>query len=177
MTWTRRAARSGHAAEPTAGRPGALPRRAHWQRSVDWVGALVAVVGGLLLLWLLLVAVLWRARPDELSAREALRLLPDVVRLVRRLAADRALPRGVRVRLWLLLAYLLSPIDLVPDFVPVIGYADDVVVVAWALRSVVRRAGPDALDRHWPGDAGRPGGRQPPGGSQRRQPGPRHAAG
>jgi uncharacterized membrane protein YkvA (DUF1232 family) len=112
---------------------------------------LVAVVGGLLLLWLVLVLALWRARPDELGAREALRLLPDVVRLVRRLAADRALPRGVRVRLWVLLVYLLSPIDLVPDFLPVIGYADDVVVVAWALRAVVRRAGSDALERHWPG--------------------------
>ena len=55
------------------------------------------------------------------------------------------------MRLWLLLGYLLSPIDLVPDVVPVLGYADDVVVVAWALRSVVRRAGVDAVDRHWPG--------------------------
>lgn len=41
--------------------------------------------------------------------------------------------------------------DLVPDFVPVIGYADDAVVVALALRSVVRAAGPEALDRHWTG--------------------------
>jgi uncharacterized membrane protein YkvA (DUF1232 family) len=40
----------------------------------------------------------------------------------------------------------------VPDFVPVLGYADDVVVVAWALRSVVRRAGREALTRHWPGE-------------------------
>ena len=112
---------------------------------------MVAVVGGVLLLWLLMLALLWRRRPDELTARDALRLLPDVVRLVRRLAADRTLPRGVRARLWLLMAYLLSPIDVVPDFLPVIGYADDVVVVAWALRSVVRRAGSAALERHWPG--------------------------
>jgi len=57
----------------------------------------------------------------------------------------------VRVRLVLLLVYLLSPIDLVPDFLPVIGYADDVVIVALALRSVIKRAGPDAVRRHWPG--------------------------
>jgi uncharacterized membrane protein YkvA (DUF1232 family) len=43
------------------------------------------------------------------------------------------------------------PFDLVPDVVPVIGYADDAVVVALVLRSVVRRAGPEALHRHWPG--------------------------
>ena len=119
---------------------------------MEWVRTVGIVVGSLLLLWLLMLAVLWRARPDELTARGALRLLPDVLRLVRRLAADRSLPTAVRVRLWLLLAYLVSPIDLVPDFVPVLGYADDVVVVAWALRSVVRRAGREALNRHWPGE-------------------------
>jgi uncharacterized membrane protein YkvA (DUF1232 family) len=119
---------------------------------VAWVRTLGIIVGSLLLLWLLLLAVLWRARPDDLTARGALRLLPDVLRLVRRLAADRSLPGAVRIRLWLLLAYLVSPVDLVPDFIPVLGYADDVVVVAWALRSVVRRAGREALVRQWPGE-------------------------
>jgi uncharacterized membrane protein YkvA (DUF1232 family) len=118
---------------------------------VDWLGSVVAVVGGLLLLWAALMALLWRMRPPELTVREALRLLPDLLRLVRRLAADRSLPLGVRVRLWLLLGYLLSPVDLVPDVVPVLGYADDVVVVALALRSVVRLAGADVLHRSWPG--------------------------
>ena len=120
---------------------------------MDWPRLLIAVAGGLVVAWLLLLALLWRDRPDGLTAREALRLLPDLVRLVRRLAADRSLPRGVRLRLWLLLAYLLSPVDLVPDVVPVLGQADDVVVAAWALRSVVRSAGAEALDRHWPGEA------------------------
>jgi len=55
------------------------------------------------------------------------------------------------VRLVLLLGYLASPVDLVPDFIPVIGYADDAVIVALVLRSVTRRAGPEALARHWPG--------------------------
>jgi uncharacterized membrane protein YkvA (DUF1232 family) len=119
---------------------------------VNWWQTLLGVLGGLLLLWLVLLLVLWRVRPDGLTTSAALRLLPDLVRLVRRLAADRTLPRGVRIRLWLLLAYLLMPIDLVPDFMPVLGYADDAVVVALALRSVVRSAGADALARHWPGD-------------------------
>ena len=112
---------------------------------------LTAVVGGLLLLWGVLLLLLWWARPPDLTVREALRLLPALVRMVRRLAADRSVPRGVRVRLWLLLAYLLSPVDLVPDVVPVLGYADDVVVVALALRSVVRASGAAAVRRAWPG--------------------------
>jgi uncharacterized membrane protein YkvA (DUF1232 family) len=111
----------------------------------------VAVLAGLLLLWLLLLGVLWATRPSDVRLRELLRLLPDLLRLVRRLAADRTLPRGIRVRLWLLLVYLALPIDLVPDFIPVLGYADDAVAVALVLRSVIRRAGPDALTRHWPG--------------------------
>jgi uncharacterized membrane protein YkvA (DUF1232 family) len=116
-----------------------------------WAWTLVAALGGLLLCWLALMAVLWTTRPDELRARELLRLLPDVLRLVRRLAGDGTLPRGVRVRLWLLMAYLAMPIDLVPDFVPVLGHADDAIVVALVLRSVVRRAGAAAVERHWPG--------------------------
>jgi uncharacterized membrane protein YkvA (DUF1232 family) len=55
------------------------------------------------------------------------------------------------VRLWLLLAYLALPFDIIPDFVPVVGYADDAVIVAWTLRAVVRRSGAAALERHWPG--------------------------
>jgi len=52
------------------------------------------------------------------------------------------------------IAYLLSPIDLIPDFVPLLGYADDAVVMVLALRSVARVAGPDALARHWSGSPG-----------------------
>jgi uncharacterized membrane protein YkvA (DUF1232 family) len=116
-----------------------------------WWTWLAAIGGGLLLLWLALVVALWLGRPDDVRIRDALRLLPDVVRLLRRLASDRSVPRGVRVRLWLLLGYLALPVDLVPDFIPVIGYADDAVIVALALRSVTRHAGADALERHWPG--------------------------
>ncbi len=57
----------------------------------------------------------------------------------------------MRVRLVLLLAYLALPVDLVPDFIPVVGYADDAVAVVLVLRSVARAAGPEALERQWPG--------------------------
>jgi uncharacterized membrane protein YkvA (DUF1232 family) len=114
-----------------------------------------AVLGGLVLVWVALVAALyWAGRKQDGPAplKEMLRLVPDILRMCRALATDPELPRGVRIRMGLLLGYLLMPIDLVPDFVPVLGYADDAVVVALALRSVVRRAGAEALTRHWPGD-------------------------
>ncbi len=133
--------------------------------------ATIGVVGALALAWLLLVAYLLLRRPEEGTAREALRVLPDTVRLLRRIAGDPTLPRSVRARLWLLLGYLVFPLDVVPDFLPVVGYADDVVIAGAALRSVVRCAGPDAVRRHWPGTdeglaalwrlAGLPGGPAP----------------
>lgn len=119
----------------------------------DWVSSVVAVAAGLLLAWAALVVALLVGRPRGTRLTEAVRLLPDLLRLLPRLARDRSLPRGVRVRLWLLLAYLASPLDLVPDVVPVVGYADDAIAVALVLRAVVRRAGPEAIERHWPGSA------------------------
>ncbi|OBF29928.1 hypothetical protein A5724_02440 [Mycobacterium sp. ACS1612] len=114
-------------------------------------GTLIAVAVGLCIFWVALLIALAAARPKNMSVTESLRLLPDMVVLLRRLAADPQLPRGVRVRLLLMLIYLILPIDVVPDFIPVLGYADDAIVVVVALRSAARRAGPDALDKHWPG--------------------------
>lgn len=111
------------------------------------------VVGGFLVLWLGLVLALWLAKPDASGLTESLRLLPDVLRLIPRLARDPTLPRIVRVQLWCLLGYLALPLDLIPDFIPVIGYADDAIVVALVLRSVVRHSGLVVVQRHWPGTA------------------------
>jgi uncharacterized membrane protein YkvA (DUF1232 family) len=119
-----------------------------------WWQIAIGIVAGLLVVWIAVVAALYvfgRKEPDKATLTDVVRLLPDIVRLLRRLAGDPALPRGVRIRLLLLIGYLLFPLDLVPDFIPVVGYADDAVIVAIALRSVARAAGPDALDRHWPG--------------------------
>jgi uncharacterized membrane protein YkvA (DUF1232 family) len=121
---------------------------------MQWWQILVGVVGGFVLLWLALIAALaWasRGQSEKIKLVDALRLGPDVVRLTRRLAADRQVPRGVRVWLVVLLLYLLSPIDVVPDFIPVIGYADDAIMIALVLRFATRHAGAAALDRHWPG--------------------------
>jgi uncharacterized membrane protein YkvA (DUF1232 family) len=119
-------------------------------------GVLIAVAGGLGLLWLALVVSLYlvgRRTGEPARLREALRLLPDVVTLLRRLAADPDVPRGVRLRLVAVAIYLAFPLDLVPDFIPVVGYADDILVVALVLRSVARAAGVDAIDRHWTGSS------------------------
>jgi uncharacterized membrane protein YkvA (DUF1232 family) len=109
------------------------------------------VGGGVLLAWVAITVVLLRLQPGGPAVSEVLRLLPDVVRLLSRLARDGTLPRGIRIRLWLLLGYLASPLDIIPDFIPVIGYADDVIVIVLTLRSVVRRTGDVPLARHWPG--------------------------
>lgn len=117
----------------------------------SWPGLLTGAGAALLLAWLALVVALVLTRPRGALLTEALRLLPDVLRLIRRLAADPDLPRGVRIRLGALLAYLAMPIDLIPDFIPALGYADDAIIVTAVLRSVARRAGADAVRAHWPG--------------------------
>ena len=79
------------------------------------------------------------------------RFIPDCVVLLQRLLRDRRVPRRSRIVLGLLLAYLLSPLDLVPDFVPVAGHLDDALVLALALRYLVAAAGPDVVRASWPG--------------------------
>ena len=111
----------------------------------------LSIAIGLGLSYLVLLGTLLVTRPKGNLLGEALRLLPDLLRLLRRVASDRSVPRAARVRLWLLLGYLAIPIDLVPDFVPVLGYADDAIIVSLVLRSVVRRAGAPVVRRHWPG--------------------------
>ena len=117
-----------------------------------WSGIALTVVS-LTLAWIVLLVVAFAFRPDRASIPDLLRLLPDTVRLVRRLTRDPTLSRATRWSVWVLLAYLVSPIDLIPDFVPVVGYADDVIITSIVLRRLVRRAGPEKLREHWPGTA------------------------
>lgn len=121
---------------------------------MEWWETLLAILVGLAAVYVVLLAGLWvyaRRHPETAGMKDALRLLPDLLRVIRRLTADKTVSPGVQVKLILLLAYLLSPLDVVPDFIPVIGYADDVIIVALVLRSVIRSAGPEPLRRHWPG--------------------------
>ena len=117
----------------------------------DWWLIPVSLATALVVAWAVLAITLWVTKPDQVGITDLLRLLPDTVRLLKRLAADRQLPRRIRVVLAGVLIFLASPIDLIPDFIPVLGYADDAIITALALRWVTRAAGPGALARHWPG--------------------------
>ncbi|TAM71634.1 MAG: DUF1232 domain-containing protein [Microbacteriaceae bacterium] len=90
-------------------------------------------------------------QPDKAKIGELLRPVPDVIRLLRCLVADPTVPRGVRIWLVVLLVYLLSPVDLIPDFIPVLGYADDAIIVVIVRRFATRDAEADACEKHWPG--------------------------
>jgi len=108
--------------------------RVAWSRSVD-AGTLVGIVVALVALWAFFLAVFWVLRPQGVSVRELLGVIRDVVRLV----------------LVGLLAWIVSPIDLIPEFIPVLGPLDDVVVAIVAMRYVRRRLGIDDLRRRWAG--------------------------
>ena len=114
------------------------------------VRAFLVVAAVLVALWLAFVLWVWLIRPDDTSLSGAARLLPDTLRLVRRLSSDRTIPRSTRWWTRALLIYLASPIDLVPDFIPVIGYADDAIITSFVLRHVIARSGPAKLSEHWP---------------------------
>jgi len=116
---------------------------------MDWI--LVWVVATLLGAWALIVLILWLARPRDVGLAQVIRVVPDVLRLARGIVADRSTPLGVRLALAGLAAWLISPIDLVPEFLPVIGPLDDVVVAILVLRYVQRRLGGEELRRRWPG--------------------------
>jgi uncharacterized membrane protein YkvA (DUF1232 family) len=79
------------------------------------------------------------------------RFIPDSMILVRRLIADQRVPRSRKALLAVLIAYLALPIDLVPDFIPIAGQLDDVIVLALVLGAILRAGGEQLLDEHWPG--------------------------
>jgi uncharacterized membrane protein YkvA (DUF1232 family) len=114
---------------------------------------LLLVAAGLLAVYLAVIAVLVLTG-RRAQARAVGGFVPDCAVLFARLARDPAVPRRQRLALVALAAYLASPIDLVPDFLPVAGQADDAVLVVLALRWILRGAGPALLERHWPGPDG-----------------------
>ena len=117
------------------------------------VSLLIGVVVGLLVLWAALLALFWVFRPKDVSVRELVGVVPDLVRMLRDIVRDPTAPLDVRLVLIGLLVWILSPIDLIPEFIPVVGPLDDVLVAVVALRYVRRRIGADGMQRRWSGSA------------------------
>jgi uncharacterized membrane protein YkvA (DUF1232 family) len=111
----------------------------------------VGIVAALALVWVALLVVFWALRPRGVALPELLGLIPDILRLIRSLIGDRSAPLDVRLALIGLLAWIVSPIDLIPEFIPVLGPLDDVVVAIVAMRYVRRRVGTTDLRRRWTG--------------------------
>ena len=111
------------------------------------VAVLAALVAyGAFVGWLVLLG----RRED---ARALAGFVPDCVVLFRRLLGDRRVPRRTKLLLLALVAYLATPIDLVPDFIPIAGQLDDAIIVAFVLRVIMRSGGRELVRQHWPGPA------------------------
>jgi uncharacterized membrane protein YkvA (DUF1232 family) len=109
-------------------------------------------VGTLLLLYAGLVLALVVVGRRE-SARALAGFIPDCIVLCGRLLRDPRVPRRKKALLVALAGYLALPFDLIPDFIPVAGQLDDVVIVALILRSLLRGGGQSLVREHWPGPA------------------------
>src|SRR3954468_12703886 len=111
------------------------------------IGIAVAVMAAT---WCLLI--LLARRLPEGTAKELARFLPACVTTARRLRAHPAVPRKAKLAVGFAGLWVLSPIDLIPEFLPVIGPLDDVIVVALALRYAARQVPRETLLAAWDGD-------------------------
>jgi uncharacterized membrane protein YkvA (DUF1232 family) len=107
-----------------------------------------------------------RIRPDEVLSpdgsqvqmrrlvTDAALLIPNILKLVGRLLVDQRVPRRAKITLGMAAAYVMSPVDLIPEMIPVVGWADDILILMFAIDSLIDRAGSEIVDEHWdgPGD-------------------------
>jgi uncharacterized membrane protein YkvA (DUF1232 family) len=84
---------------------------------------------------------------------QLLRALPDLVRLIARLVRDPTLPRAAKVALAAVMVYLASPIDLVPDFIPLVGYLDDLLLASVLVDGLLKWVDRGLILKYWPGSA------------------------
>lgn len=116
------------------------------QWSLVAVGTLLVLYAGFVL------ALVVAGRRSE--ARALGGFIPDCIVLFRRLLGDPRVSGWRKGAIIVLIAYLAMPIDLVPDFIPVAGQLDDVIIAALVLRLTLRSGGPELLREHWPGPDG-----------------------
>jgi uncharacterized membrane protein YkvA (DUF1232 family) len=112
-----------------------------------WLVAVLWLVG----VWIAMIVALVLAGRGS-AARELATLLPNLVVLFRGLLRDPRVPRGSKALIWFAVVWVVSPIDLIPEFIPIAGPLDDAIVAALVLRHVLRRSGPDVVGDHWRGD-------------------------
>jgi uncharacterized membrane protein YkvA (DUF1232 family) len=130
--------------------PGTEPRSRVYAGGVTlWEGLLTAVALALLVYGAAVLALVLAGRGGD--ARALARFVPDCVVLFKRLLADPRVDWWRKALLVVAIAYLASPIDLVPDFIPIAGQLDDAIVVALALRLLLHGSGQQLLLEHWPG--------------------------
>ena len=110
----------------------------------------IVAVGVRVMSWALLIVLAKRLPPG--IAKDLATVLPACVTTARKLRRDPRVPRRVKVAVAFAGLWVLSPIDLIPEFLPIIGPLDDVVVVALALRYAARRVPPEALLEAWPAE-------------------------
>jgi uncharacterized membrane protein YkvA (DUF1232 family) len=111
--------------------------------------ALTGLVIGIILYALAVITLVLAGRRGD--ARALAGFIPDCLLLTQRLLRDPRVPRRRKLLLLALIAYLASPLDLVPDFIPVAGQLDDAILVALVLRAVLRSGGDALVREHWPG--------------------------
>ncbi|MEA2661851.1 MAG: hypothetical protein QOH08_1423 [Chloroflexota bacterium] len=111
---------------------------------LEWIGVAVAI-------WAVAIVVLFLVG-RRLAARELATLLPNLVRMCRTLLRDPRVPRGSKMLVGFAVLWFISPIDLVPEFIPVLGPLDDAILAALVVRHLVKRAGREVVAEAWPGD-------------------------
>ncbi|MBQ1049245.1 DUF1232 domain-containing protein [Micromonospora sp. C51] len=116
----------------------------------DWLVGLGVAVVLLLASWALLILLARRLPPGIM--RDLAAFVPDCVTAVRRLRTDPRVPRRAKIAVLIAGIWVASPVDLIPEFLPVIGPLDDIVVVALALRYAARRVPRDVILAAWPGE-------------------------
>ena len=114
-----------------------------------WIWPLAALAAVALVWSALVVGLIVAGRRED--ARALATFIPDCVVLLSRLLRDERVPRRRKLLLAGLVGYLALPFDLVPDFIPVAGQLDDVIVVAFVLRRFLRSGGEPLVREHWPG--------------------------
>jgi uncharacterized membrane protein YkvA (DUF1232 family) len=117
---------------------------------VSWLQWLLLVAACVLVIYAVLAIALIAAGRWQ-AARDVAGFISDCVVLLRRMLRDPRVPLRRKLLLGALVGYVVFPFDLVPDFIPVAGHLDDAVVVALALRLLLRGGGPDLVRQHWPG--------------------------